>query len=82
MATVPAQPLDFPVERQPVHAGHLVIQERHIIGVPAHELQGAHPIMRDVDAIAQVRQDIGQVMAGVHLVINHKDMRLWRLDRP
>jgi hypothetical protein len=65
--------LDLAIKRQAVHAGHLQVEERNVVGPLPHELQGGRAVLRGVDLIAQVDQKVVQVAAGVRVVVHDED---------
>ena len=70
-----AQLLDLAVERQAVHARHLQVQQGHVVGLLPHQFQGRRAVVGGVDLVAQVGEDVGQVAAGIDLVIDDEDGR-------
>src|SRR5262249_34113670 len=63
----------LPVERQPVHARHPQVEQGHVVGPPPHQFQGLGPVVGGVHLITQVGEDVRQVAAGVHVVVDHQD---------
>ncbi len=46
---------------------------RDVVGPLAHQLQCRRPVVREVDLIAQVGEDVAQVAADVRVVVDDED---------
>ena len=66
---------DLAAEGHAVHARHLEVQQRHVVRLPPHHLEGRRTLVGDVDVVAQVAEDVGHVRADIHVVVHQQDGR-------
>src|SRR5262249_31730451 len=67
------QLLDLVIKRQTVHAGHFQIQQSHVVWVLLDQLQSRRSIVGGIHAVIQIREDVGQIPAGVDIVVNNQN---------
>ena len=73
-----AELLDLAVEGQAVHARHPEVQEHDVVGPLVDELESRRAVIRAVNPVAEVGEDVGQVVAGIRLVVDDEHPRFVR----